>query len=68
MSNSFSEAEDCTIKNESGKVICVMKKSFLEKLSEVSLDFKKNLTASYFVLESPNFATKCGCGTSFAFA
>jgi len=43
-----------------------MKKSFLEKLSEVSLDFKKNLTASYFVLESPNFATKCGCGTSFA--
>jgi iron-sulfur cluster assembly accessory protein len=44
----------------------LINKLFAEKLKNPVLDFKKNISSSYFVLESANFDTKCGCGSSFS--
>jgi iron-sulfur cluster insertion protein len=60
------EDEDLIIKNSLGLVLVAIKKQFAEKLKNSTLDFKKTITASYFVLESNQFETKCGCGTSFS--
>jgi iron-sulfur cluster assembly accessory protein len=60
------EEDDYTIKSDDGSVIVAIKSKFAEKLQNSILDFKKTISASYFVLESSNFDTKCGCGTSFS--
>ncbi len=60
------EEDDLTIKNEDGAILVAIKKKFAEKIQDLQLDFKKTISASYFVIESPNFETKCGCGTSFS--
>lgn len=64
--SSTQSEDDFFLFDEKETPIVGIKKSFLEKLSILELDFKKNLTSAYFTLESPNFASKCGCGTSFA--
>jgi iron-sulfur cluster insertion protein len=58
--------DDYVLKDQDGSVLAVIKKSFAEKLVNTILDFKKTISASYFVLESNNFETTCGCGTSFS--
>lgn len=60
------EENDFVLKDEVGRVMVVIKGIFLEKLKNPQIDFIKNLSSSYFVLESQNFETKCGCGTSFS--
>ena len=60
------EEDDYAVKAEDGSVIVAIKNKFAEKLQNSVLDFKKTISASYFVLESANFETKCGCGTSFS--
>jgi iron-sulfur cluster assembly accessory protein len=60
------EEDDYTIKSGDGSVIVAIKNKFAEKLQNSILDFKKTISASYFVIESSNFETKCGCGTSFS--
>lgn len=63
-SNLFSD--DFTIKNDDGVVRFAMKEVFVSKIKTFRVDFVKTISASYFVLESLNFETKCGCGTSFS--
>lgn len=38
----------------------------LQYLMGAELDFKEDLMASQFVINNPNAATTCGCGSSFA--
>ena len=58
--------DDICVKDNLGSNIVVIKKIFADKLNNTTLDFKKTISASYFVLESNNFETTCGCGTSFS--
>lgn len=58
--------DDICIKDKLGSNIVVIKRAFAEKLKSTTLDFKKTISASYFVLESNKFETTCGCGTSFS--
>lgn len=37
-----------------------------EYLDGAILDFKKTFLSSHFVVDNPNAAAQCGCGTSFA--
>jgi iron-sulfur cluster assembly accessory protein len=59
--------DDFTILDEtSKKVQLAVKKVFLEKIQNSFVDFITNISSSYFVLKSENFASTCGCGTSFS--
>ena len=60
------QEDDFTIKEPSGRVLVAMRQAFLSKIKASRIDFIKNISSSYFVLESENFDTKCGCGTSFS--
>jgi iron-sulfur cluster assembly accessory protein len=58
--------DDYTIKSNDGSIKIAIKSAFLKKLKDSTVDFVANLTSSYFVLQSANFDSQCGCGTSFS--
>lgn len=59
--------DDFTLLDETSKQIqFAVKTIFLEKIQNSLVDFTKTISASYFVLKSENFASTCGCGTSFS--
>ena len=38
----------------------------LELVNTAELDYKQDLTGSYFAVNNPNATASCGCGTSFS--
>ncbi len=37
----------------------------MQYLNEATIDFKKDMTSSQFVVNNPNAKASCGCGSSF---
>jgi iron-sulfur cluster insertion protein len=37
----------------------------MQYLNEATIDFKKDMTSSQFVVHNPNAKASCGCGSSF---
>lgn len=58
------EGEDLVIQDQSSKI--VIDPVSLTFLSGAVIDYKVELIGSRFVIENPNAATSCGCGTSFS--
>ena len=58
--------EDDFIYEQEGKKLVVMKKNFLNLISNPEIDYVETLSASYFTMKSSSFTTSCGCGTSFS--
>jgi iron-sulfur cluster assembly accessory protein len=58
--------DDVTVKDNHGMVSLAIKETFFKKIPDSTVDFIKNISSSYFVLKSNNFAGTCGCGTSFS--
>ncbi len=56
--------DDLIIKGEAAQV--VIDPISLPFLNGAEIDYKKELIGSRFVIENPNVASQCGCGTSFS--
>lgn len=58
-------AEDDLVVEKNGAKILVDSMS-LQYLSGSTIDYKKSLSGSNFVITNPNVTSTCGCGSSFA--
>ena len=56
--------EDLILSDQDNKI--VIDPVSLPFLSGAVIDYKVELIGSRFVIENPNAATSCGCGTSFS--
>lgn len=60
-----SAAEDDLILEGEGERVAVDSVS-LPFLADATIDFSEELIGARFVIENPNAASSCGCGTSFS--
>ena len=58
-------AEDDAIVSEAGVSVLVDSMSY-PYLAGAQIDYKEDLEGSKFVVNNPNAATTCGCGSSFS--
>jgi iron-sulfur cluster insertion protein len=58
-------AEDDTVVERDGVMLVVDPMSF-QYLVGAEVDYKEGLQGSQFVINNPNAATTCGCGSSFS--
>jgi len=58
------KAEDLVIEGGGQKVI--VDEVSLPFLADATLDYSEELIGARFVIDNPNAATSCGCGTSFS--
>ncbi|MCE0504819.1 MULTISPECIES: HesB/IscA family protein [unclassified Roseivivax] len=58
------EDEDLVLEGQGQKV--VVDQVSLQFLENAVIDFSDELIGARFVIENPNVASSCGCGTSFA--
>ncbi len=57
-------AEDLVLEGHGEKV--VVDPTSLPFLADAVIDFSEELIGARFVIENPNAASSCGCGTSFS--
>ena len=63
----FDEApQDDDITVEQGGIKVVIDMLSLQYLSGAEIDYKDDLLGSRFLVNNPNAATTCGCGSSFS--
>lgn len=58
-------ADDDTVVERDGVLLVVDPMSF-QYLAGAEVDYKEGLQGSQFVINNPNAATTCGCGSSFS--
>lgn len=61
---SSAEDEDLVLGNEDARV--VIDPVSLPFLAGANIDYKVELIGARFVIDNPNAASSCGCGTSFS--
>jgi len=59
------QAEDDTVVSKEGVTLLVDSMSF-QYLVGAKIDYLEDLQGARFVIENPNAATTCGCGSSFS--
>ncbi len=59
------QAEDDTVVTKEGVTLLVDSMSF-QYLVGAKIDYLEDLQGARFVIENPNAATTCGCGSSFS--
>ena len=57
--------DDLVLQNENGEKVVVDSVS-LPFLASATIDFSDELIGARFVIDNPNAASSCGCGTSFS--
>jgi iron-sulfur cluster insertion protein len=58
------QSDDIVIETASGPVI--MDPMSYDMLDNATVDYKTDLAGAYFVIDIPEAASTCGCGTSFS--
>ncbi len=58
--------DDIKIYSENSDLIAVSDQTSLEFLQGCTIDFMRELGASYFKVLNPNAKNNCGCGSSFS--
>ncbi len=61
-----SNVDDIKILEKDAHIIAVTDETSLPFLSGCTVDFVRDLGASYFKVNNPNAKTSCGCGSSFS--
>nr|WP_298795620.1 iron-sulfur cluster assembly accessory protein [uncultured Acetobacter sp.] len=56
------------IKLDKGEALVVVDSVSLDLLAGAELDFADKLMGAHFMVNNPNAASSCGCGTSFSLA
>ncbi len=59
-------SDDILILKEGEKIVALTDEVSLPLLTGCSIDFIRDLGASYFKVTNPNAAASCGCGSSFS--
>lgn len=59
------QAEDDTVVEKNGVYLMIDPMSF-QYLAGAKIDYLEDLQGARFVIENPNAATTCGCGSSFS--
>ena len=58
--------QDDEVISNSGEMVVIIDKISLKFLENCTLEFVKELGASYFKIINPSATSTCGCGSSFA--